>query len=438
MSGPFALAAVSAVLRRLILEQLGDADLASFGNIRATALPPDQITTGVQEAPQLNLFLYQVTPNPGWRNVGLASRGAGDERLTNPPLALDLHYLLSAYGAAELQPEALLGYAMQVLHEVPFLSRDFIRGTWPGGGSDPVEQALAASNLAEQIEQIKITPQTLTTEEMSKLWSATTARFRPSAAYLVSVVLIESVKATKSPLPVLQQGKGDSGPSAQADLVPPFPEITDVTLPKRQPAALLDDPVKLSGHDFAGEKDDPTQVAVTVRLVNDRAGVARPVVVPANERTADEINFKVPNDPAGVPAGVYRMWVQVEPNGKPEEARESSEVALFVAPKITTDLTAPVARTNVDMTTGLGDADITLAVTPEVRAGQRVSLGLGTRDIPAVEPVTPGANISFHAAGVAAGKYRVRLRVDGVDSLFIDRSDPKNLKFDDTQQLQIT
>src|SRR3712207_1358921 len=134
MSGPFALAAVSAVLRRLILEQLGDADLASFGNIKATALPPDQITTGLNEGPQLNLFLYQVTPTPGWRSVALASRSAGDERLSNPPLALDLHYLLSAYGAAELQPEALLGYAMQVLHEVPFLSRDYIRDTWPGGG----------------------------------------------------------------------------------------------------------------------------------------------------------------------------------------------------------------------------------------------------------------------------------------------------------------
>lgn len=438
MSGPFALAAVSAVLRRLILEQLGDADLASFGNIKATALPPDQITTGLNEVPQLNLFLYQVTPNPGWRNVGLASRSASGERTSNPPLALDLHYLLSAYGAAELQPEALLGYAMQVLHEVPFLSRDYIRDTWPGGGGDPVEQALAAANLAEQIEQIKITPQSLTTEEMSKLWSATTARFRPSAAYLVSVVLIESLRATKAALPVLKQGKGDSGPSAQADLVPPFPEINEVILPKQQTAALLDDAVKLKGHDFAGELKDPTQVTVTVRLVNDRAGASRTVVVPANARTAEEVNFKVPNDPANVPAGVYRMWVQVMPNGKPDEARESGEAALFVAPRITTDLTVPVARNNVDITTGLGDAAVTLAVAPHLRANQRVSLGLGTREFPADEPVTPGANVTFQVRGIAAGLYRVRLRVDGVDSPFIDRSDPKNLKFDDTQQLQIT
>jgi hypothetical protein len=105
---------------------------------------------------------------------------------------------------------------------------------------------------------------------------------------------------------------------------------------------------------------------------------------------------------------------------------------------MTTDLTVPVARTNVDLTTGLGDADITLAVRPDVRANQRISLGLGSRDIPAAEPVATGANVSFHVTGIAAGKYRVRLRVDGVDSLFIDRSDPKNLKFDDTQQLQLT
>jgi hypothetical protein len=181
--------------------------------------------------------------------------------------------------------------------------------------------------------------------------------------------------------------------------------------------------------------------------VNDRAGVTRDIVVPVNApRTDKEINFQVPDEPANVPAGVYRMSVLVMPTGKAEETRESNEMALLVAPKITSDLTIPVARANVDPNTKLGEADITLTVKPEVREKQRISLVLGTREFPVTQPVAAGASVSFHATQLAAGKYRVRLRVDGVDSLLIDRSDPKNmefgepknLKFDDSQQLTIT
>ena len=82
-------------------------------------------------SPQLNLFLYQVTPNQGWRNVGPAvRRRRRASRLTNPPLALDLHYLLTAYGAADFEAEILLGYGMQVLHEHPVLDRQAIRDSF--------------------------------------------------------------------------------------------------------------------------------------------------------------------------------------------------------------------------------------------------------------------------------------------------------------------
>jgi hypothetical protein len=73
-----------------------------------------------------------------------------------------------------------------------------------------------------------------------------------------------------------------------------------------------------------------------------------------------------------------------------------------------------------------------------VQPGQRVSLILGSREELAEQPLVQGANVSFHFDGLAAGDYWVRLRIDGVDSLLVDRSDPKNLKFDPTQRLTIT
>ena len=116
------------------------------------------------EASQLNLFLHQVTPNPAGATTRLPSRDAiGRQRLTNAPLALDLHYLLSAYSGGDLHAEILLGYAMQLLHETPVLTRDAIRTALnpsPGVGTTlpPALRALADSGLEDQVEQIKLTP----------------------------------------------------------------------------------------------------------------------------------------------------------------------------------------------------------------------------------------------------------------------------------------
>ncbi|MBO7942558.1 DUF4255 domain-containing protein, partial [Streptomyces sp. S9] len=90
MSNALAIAAVTATLKDLISDSLLGLDLSSIGSITVTATPPDRITTGQTEPNQLNLFLYQVTPNSGWRNQTLPTRDGSGQRLRNAPLALDL------------------------------------------------------------------------------------------------------------------------------------------------------------------------------------------------------------------------------------------------------------------------------------------------------------------------------------------------------------
>src|SRR5262249_4361554 len=70
------------------------------------------------------------------------------------------------------------------------------------GGLPPELSNLFTSGLADQVEQIKICPLSLTTEEISRLWTAFQARYRPTAAYQMSVVLIESDRSVRTPLPV--------------------------------------------------------------------------------------------------------------------------------------------------------------------------------------------------------------------------------------------
>ncbi len=205
MSNALAIASVTAVLKYLLEDALvnNSASAAMSGSVRVSALAPDRIDN---DATQLNIFLYHAAPNAGWRNTGLPSRNRSGGRMANPPLALDLYYLLTAYGKENFEAEILLGYAMQSIHETPVLTRELIRKVLaapPNGGGvvvAPALAALAASDLAEQVEQIKVTPQSLTIEELSELWAALQANYRPSVAYHVSVVLIESTFPSHAPL----------------------------------------------------------------------------------------------------------------------------------------------------------------------------------------------------------------------------------------------
>ena len=218
MSNALAIAGVTAVLRDLLNDGLINHNISGLlgSTVTVSALPPDRVVpVNGTESTQLNLFLHQVTFNTGWRNHALPSRdGSGTQRLSNPPLALDLHYLLSAYSAEELGSEILLGYAMQLLHEVPVLDRRAITtALTPSPSVDtslpPALRALAECGLADQVEQIKLVPDPLSSEEMSKLWTAVQSHYRPSAAYIATVVLIESTKPTRPTLPVLTRGPVD-------------------------------------------------------------------------------------------------------------------------------------------------------------------------------------------------------------------------------------
>src|SRR3569833_898478 len=130
MSSPLALAAVTAVLRDLLNNGLIDHDItgALGNNVTVTAVPPDTIAIdGNNARTQLNLFLHQVTPNAGWRNVGLPSRDDRGTRLAKPPLTLNLHYQLTTNNTAEHHSENEKDKAMHLLHETPVLDRQAIR-----------------------------------------------------------------------------------------------------------------------------------------------------------------------------------------------------------------------------------------------------------------------------------------------------------------------
>jgi hypothetical protein len=192
MKSTVAIACVTAVLKSRLengLSRLG-ASASLGGDVIVSAQPPDRIAVGADERPQLNLFLHQVTPNTSRRGDRAAGTGIAVSRQTP---ALDLHYLLTAYGAHDYQIEVLLGYAVELMHAMQTLPRADFQATLAALVLPP--QSVSASLFAgpsaaldAQIEQLAIMPQFLNTEELSRLWSALQARYRPSVAYKVSLV----------------------------------------------------------------------------------------------------------------------------------------------------------------------------------------------------------------------------------------------------------
>ena len=62
-----------------------DVSAVTGSTVTVTTLAPDRVIPAEgSETTQLNIFLYQVTPNTGWRNEALPSRDpSGRHRLRN-------------------------------------------------------------------------------------------------------------------------------------------------------------------------------------------------------------------------------------------------------------------------------------------------------------------------------------------------------------------
>jgi hypothetical protein len=435
MTSALAIASVTAVLRDLLNNGLIDSDISSvIGNVVVSTLAPDRIDiTSNDQQSQLNLFLYQVTPNASWRNIDLPARNAAGERISNPPLALNLHYLLTAYGAQDLHAEILLGYGMQLFHETPVLPRKAIRTSLQnpaqvgsGSGLPAAMRALFTSELAEQVEQIKIVPETLNTEEISRMWSAFQAHYRPTAAYQASVVLIESKQSIKISLPVAER---------QVHVFPFSQAVIDEirSQVKTGDPILINQPILpgqnlvLMGHQFSGSN-----------VIVDVGGIE--VLPAAGDVTDNQIIVAIP---AALKSGVHGVRViHQQAMGKPALPHRmfESNVAAFV-------LRPVIDEASISFAVGPGDnpidGTVLFKVNPPVGDNQSVVLILNelapnvsppvassgasysfiapsrTNVSPPLSPPDSTQNFAIPIRGVKAGTYLLRVQVDGAESPLI-------------------
>ena len=376
-------------------------------------IQPLDIARGKNTHNQLNLFLYMVVRNAAWSNADMPRQVQPGE-VAIPPLALNLYYLLTAFGRDDdvAQPfgHELLGKAMSVLHDHPVLSAaDIIAAT---------QGSLPGSDLAQQIERIRLTLHPLTIDELSKLWTGFAMQYRLSAAYEVDVALIDSTRAARAGLPVLTRGPGDQGVTAQSNLTPPVPTLTGLTLPKNQSSALLNDVVTLTGVHLDGSN---------IGVQFSHPLLAAPIMVlPQPGGTATSLSVQIPNQPTLWPAGFYTVVVLVQRPGETFR-RATNALALPLAPALTI---APASAP-------AGNIVYTVTVTPDVWPPQSATLILGDNEFLADPHPSQTGTLAVSTAGLVAGGYWVRLRIDGVDSLLVDRTKTPPI-FDPTQRVTVT
>jgi hypothetical protein len=196
MSNYLAIATVTAALRDI----LQDATAVVPGAIVSMKRPEQLITDGPEKT-GVNVFLYQVVPNPAWVNADLPMRGPDGQLVQRPLVGLDLYYLLSFYGSELfLEPQQLLSSVVLALHARSTLTPEIIRTAIANNSY------LAQSDLLNQVERIRFGPVNLTLEEFSRLWSVFfQVPYTLSVIYRASVVLLDVAEPIPVVKPVLER-----------------------------------------------------------------------------------------------------------------------------------------------------------------------------------------------------------------------------------------
>ena len=144
---------------------------------------------------------------------------------------------------------------------------------------------------------------------------------------------------------------------------------------------------------------------------------------------------------ANLTAGFLLATVITRHASEPE--RHSNSLTLALAPRIiqinakNLPATPLVSVNRTAIANGLGDATMEITGSPDILPEQAAVLLLGDRSVPAESHPAKTNKLKFIAKKIEAGTYRLRLRVDGVDSHLIDRTSPDKPKFDDSLQVVI-
>lgn len=398
MSNALSVPTVTAALCSIVRTALERLDL----NPGAVVAPGPLDDAGTP--PRVGVHLHRVSRNPALSVADLPTRSASGALASKPRAALDLHYLFTFRGTDDWQTQLMLAGTAAVLHSVTGLSPARI------AAAEADHPEIADNDLAEADEPVRITPDPLSSDELTRLWA-----LYPVGSYTVTLAVVAG--------PVLVDAYGDPGAVLPVRKVllraSPFaspPRLDTVAGPEGSGAPVrasvpMPD-LHLHGHGLSAREGETVDVLID-------GGPA------ASVTTVDDTHLVVVAPPLA--PGVRRVRVRrTAPPLDPaltatRTSRSSETVAVAVVPTLGT----VTAATGPGGDPGERSGTVTAGVTPPVTAGNRVRLLLdSTGPGPAVAlvlaaepPATPTPSVTFQVKDAPAGGYRVTLEIDGARSI---------------------
>jgi hypothetical protein len=126
---------------------------------------------------RLSMYLYRIVENPYLKNRFPLVGNGGSQR--KPPLTLDLYYLLTPLVGTPKEQQIVLGKAMQALYDRAILESPDLEGS-----------------LGESGEEIRVILNSVSLEELTRVWQALEIPYRLSVCYTARVAIVDSDQET--------------------------------------------------------------------------------------------------------------------------------------------------------------------------------------------------------------------------------------------------
>jgi hypothetical protein len=394
MSNALSIAAVTASVAGIVQARI---DRATFDQ-RPIVDPGNPDSD--DHVPGVAVHLYRVERNGYRDNEDLPTRSSDGGIRQKPRTALDLHYLLVCHGRDPWETQRLIAITAAALHAIPVIGRDYVGGI---GSQFP---DVDGNDLDHADECVRIIPESLTLDELTRLWALfPIGTFTPVLGYVAGPVIVEADDEPGTVLPVAAFAVGARPLSA--------PRLDDVVGPDGPGAPIRAAATAPTLHLLGAGLSPQRGEALEVRF--DGVAVAGVTVV-----SDGELSLTAPNQrPGSHTVQVLRHGAPISPLSPTSPAASSLPARFTVLPTLTS---ASATGTHA---AGLSDGTIDANVRPGVALPDIVRLLLDSQTldppVSVVVPVTVGAGpataISGTFAEVPIDDYRVTLEVNGVRSI---------------------
>jgi hypothetical protein len=386
-------ATVSAALQRLLTPQVS----AAVGGAEVWV---DRSDVKRQKA-GVNIYLYRTSLDAVSRNDELPGRTSDGTTLrARPRVPVSLHYLLTFHGKDdELVPQRLLGATLAALHTHPIVGSDLVdEVVAEATDQPPTHPYLALTDLADAEEVVRVSPDPMSLDELSKLWSVFfQSPYQLSATYVASAVRLEESSGTPVPAPPVLQPRL----TVRGLLRPTILSALNAADP-RAPVASTS-VLQVAG---SGLRGDRTVVRVGSSELTPQPADTAATTVRVALAGASQLR-------AGLqPVVVAHQWLVGDAPGEPRGGETSNPVGVMVVPQVSVNVNATTLTLTSDLTVGR-DQQATVVLLDRSTGATRRQV-----DLPARTADTTTISLPRPTAGpdLPAGQYGVALDVDGAQS----------------------